>query len=366
MKAVIHIGAAKTGTSTIQDFLGKNRLALKKQGIVIPTSSASWCTGYQADLVVAACSRDKWMGGTSRITTLLKPLSTSADQDQLWKNYRHKIETNCHENDIVVFSCETLYFFDEHEVTRLKELMDTMFDDVSVVVYLRRQPEYLISHYNTSVRMGASGNYWSDFPPRLHCPNYGEVVKRWSIFGKVKVRIYDKREFYNNDLLSDFSHTVGFEMAGLEPLENQNESMGSAEVEFLRLLNSHVPRFLAPGTLNPGYDSLETCFQGLAPGEKRTAYHLTRSEAQHILDECRVGNDWIAREYLGREKLFSEDVSMCPETVDSPHGLTLEKCVELSALLWKERCEKIRQLQEEIQTIKSKPKGLAKIWREVK
>ena len=66
------------------------------------------------------------------------------------------------------------------------------------------------------------------------------------------------------------------------------------------------------------------------------AYYLSRSEAQMILDKYREGNQWIAREYLGREELFHDDVSMYPEEVISPHNLTLERCAEITASFWEE------------------------------
>jgi len=61
------------------------------------------------------------------------------------------------------------------------------------------------------------------------------------------------------------------------------------------------------------------------------AYYLSRKEVQRILDQSKEGNDWIAREYLGRDKLFCEEVSMYPEEVSAPHQLTLERSLELSA-----------------------------------
>jgi hypothetical protein len=51
------------------------------------------------------------------------------------------------------------------------------------------------------------------------------------------------------------------------------------------------------------------------------------------LDLCKEGNDGIARTYLGKERLFSDDVSMYPVEVALPHALTIEKCIELMAKL---------------------------------
>ena len=122
-------------------------------------------------------------------------------------------------------------------------------------------------------------------------------------------------------------------------------SSNSPEVEFLRLINPHIPTTLDPWTFNP--DRLPIHFIQAISEKNKKSYYLNRNEAQYILDICRKGNDWIAQVYLGREKLFNEDVFMYAEEVASPHGLTLEKCAEITASLWKERCQYIHYLQHE-------------------
>ena len=277
---------------------------------------------------------------------------THRDQDNLWEKQRHEIEANCVKGDLVIFSTEILSHFLESEIERVKKLIGSIFDDVVIVLYLRRQQEQLVSNYYTHVLW--TGVPWT-FGKRTPLA-YDELIKRWSIFGKdkIRIRLFDKHEFHNNDLLSDFAATVGFDMAGLERIGNLNETtLGSAEIEFLRLLNSHIPKLLDPWTLNPDYQQVRVIRSILLSRqknpEKMQAYHLNREEARKILMQCQQENDWIAQEYLNRKKLFSEDVSMYPEEVASPHGLTLEKYTEIAAHLFKERCNVIQQLQTEKQ-----------------
>ena len=364
MKAILHIGSPKTGTSTIQIFLERNRQSLKKQGIVIP--SGVYYAEHNAYFAVhhklaaatylpevrGKCPQFLSYAGLEEDFPSFENGLTPEDQDKLWENYRREIETNCRKDDLVIFSDEMQFFFHENEVIRVKELLDSLFDDVTIILYLRRQPELLVSLYNTYCQVGIPWNIFN----LLRCTpelNYDQVVKRWSIFGKdkLKIRLFDKQEFHNNDLLSDFSHTIGFDLTGLECVENKNETLlTSVEIEFLRLLNSHIPNLPGPYTLNSSRHQLMQFFLSYRQKnceKKKKAYHLNRNEVQRILDQFREGNDWIAREYLGREKLFDDDVSMYPEEVDSPHGLTLEKCAEITAHLWKEQCNAIRQLLSE-------------------
>ena len=344
MKAVIHIGTHKTGTTTLQTFLGENRCALKKQGIFVPGKAKSWA--LHLDLIAATCNPSRTALGNHDRALIFDTCPTLEVQDRYWEKYRFEIEKNCSKDDVVLFSSEGLSLYDENEIARFEKLMVSLFNDITIVLYLRRQPEYFVSLYNTLISGGSTLTF-SDYlnqPERSYFLDYRKtVVERWSIFGKdkLKIRIFDKDEFCDNDLLSDFANTVGFDLDGLERVKNENTSIGSAETEFLRLLNFHVPATLDPWTFNP--DRLPIHYLQEISGKNTKAYSLNRSETQRILDLCREGNDWIAREYLRREKLFSEDVSMYPEEVSSSHNLTVEKCAEITALLWKERCDKMRQ-----------------------
>jgi len=365
MKGVIHIGFPKTGTKTIQYFLVKNRNLLKEQGIFVPVTSGE-VKGVNQHVIhdeLLMAVMDRRESSHNAITRNFKSHLvfnrvefTEEDQVSLWEQLRHVIVTNCNNNALVLFSSEDLCVeLTDKEVTKLKHLMDSLFDDVTIVLYLRRQPETLVSFYNTLTMWLGGQEACLDYLKNQAFHDlltYRSLCERWVIFGKenLKIRIFDRQEFQDNDLLTDFAYTVGFDITGLDRVKNKNESWNSSNLEFLRLLNRHSLPWMDSGVLNPDYLPILHCITAFLENNQK-AYHLTRSEAQHILDMYREDNDWIAREYLGREKLFSEDVSMYPEEVASPHGLTLEKCAEITAALWKERCGVIHQYQQENQAL---------------
>ena len=253
---------------------------------------------------------------------------------------------------------------------------------------MRRQPEGIVSGYNTFVYAEALPLNILDYSNNpLGCTflgyhEYSRIVERWSVFekDKIKIRTFDKQDLHGNDLLSDFAHTVGFNMEGLVSSQDANISMNSAETEFLRLLNLHFPKFVDQWTGNPDRRLVQIFFNKCKEGRvKETndkwAYYLNRNEAQQILDRYREGNDWIAREYLGRKKLFSEDVSMYPEEV-VPHQLTLERSVEISAQLLKFHATEIQQQQTQIKKrdaeiqrlqveIKNRDTEIQHLWTEI-
>ena len=363
-KAIIHIGTSKTGTTTIQHFLDKNRESLKNQGVYVPSidSVPSINNNGHHKLCAATYIANEWESWTTLFSFLghyyymfhakadlhcgenMGKSLTPRDQDNLWEQYRREIEANCHKEEVIVFSTEMFSLFTEKEIEKFKGVVNSLFDDVTVIVYLRRQPEYLASFYYSFAIAGSTWNIFDylNMPDDRSILAYHQIVKRWSIFGKnkIKIRIFDKQAFCKNDLLSDFAATAGFDITGLKRVKNQNETgMDSAETEFLRLLNSHIPVLLDPWTPNPERGRLLKTFLTHCQKkgcEKKFSYHFNRSEARRILEQYQEGNDWIAEEYLGCEKLFNEDVSMYPEEVASSHGLTLEKCTEITACLCKE------------------------------
>ena len=218
--------------------------------------------------------------------------------------------------------------------------MSSLFDDVTVVLYLRRQPEYLVSRYYTLVTTGSSSSFYDhiNLPEEQSFLAYHRMVKNWSVFGKdnIKIRIFDKKEFHENDLLSDFAFTAGFDMKGLQPVKNENvSSLDSASVEFLRLINLYYPKMEGPLRASVGRSVLKRVYKR-ALNKNEKAYHLSRGEAQMMLDTFREGNNWIAREFLGKDSLFHDDVSMYPEEIASPHNLTPEQCAEITARIWEE------------------------------
>ena len=359
MRAVIHIGTHKTGTTTIQHFLANNRDRLRKQGMFFSTAGRTRDRSHGlCRAAIIRCEPNLSLLGPTYGKRKLKNNPTGR-----WKKHRREIERNCGKDDLVIFSDEALAFLSEkEEIAKVKELMDSLFDDVTIVCYLRRQPEYLVSFYNTPLAMASRWQIldYLNMPEEYSILAYHKLIERWSIFGKnkLKVRIFDKGGFQNNDLLSDFAHTIGLDMMGLERVQSQNVSFSSAETEFLRSLRGQI----VPPSQEIDKESysfiqhlrrkLEK--EGNAESRKKDkkAYYLNRNEAQRILDRFKEGNDWVAHEYLGRDKLFSDDMSMYPEEVDVPHRLTLERSIEMSACLLKE----IQHLQN--QPLASRAKAL--------
>lgn len=277
MKAILHIGFPKTGTTRIQNHLGGNRAELEKQGFYLPKYHVIHPIMEELELEGAGhvplfylCSEPH--GKEIALSFLLKTGGFSRDNatreflDSFWKRTRDEIIEHKGNADAIIFSCEFLVFFLEDQIKRLHEILSEIFDDIIVVVYLRRQMESLISWYAEvnkiggpfptfetllATQPGVSENYFF---------NYEMVLGMWArYFGEknIKPRIFHRKEMINNDLLDDFTHTIGVDNSALTRFDSVNQSLSSDVTEFCRLLNKSYPLFTfnspadIPGLLYP-------------------------------------------------------------------------------------------------------------------
>lgn len=359
MRAILHIGFPKTGTTTIQKHLEGNRDELGKQGFYLPKYHIIHPLMEELELEGAGhvplfylCSESH--GKEIALSFLLKTAGLSRDEasreflDSFWNRTRDEILEHKGNADTVIFSCEFLIFFLEDQVRRLREILSEMFEEITVVVYLRRQMESLISWYAEvnkiggpfptfetllATQPGVSENYFF---------NYEMVLGIWAkYFGEenTKPRIFHRKEMIHNDLLDDFTQTVGIDNSVLTRFDSVNQSLPSDVTEFCRLLNKTYPLFTfgSPANLNRLITAKALVEKYAKPGNR--AFHPGREQVREIIELYRDSNNAVAKKYLGKAQLFDEDVSNYPEK-PAPHGLTPLRSTEIAAWLWEYALER--------------------------
>lgn len=355
MKAILHIGFPKTGSTTIQKHLAGNRSELLKQSVFVPKynilheslEDLGLENAGHASLFYASSEPD---GKDFVFASLMKLEGISKEKinrellDSFWKNLREEIleERERKRVETVVLSCEVLAYSPDAQVKRLRELLGELFDEITVIVYLRRQMESLISWYAEVHKMGIP---FPTFETLLTTQpdvaenyffNYEMVLGIWSkYFGteNIKPRVFHRKEMVKNDLLDDFTETAGIENASLKRFDSVNHALSSEVIEFCRLLNKSYPLFTREGVVNPDRLVLaKILVEGFARSGNR-GYHPGREQVREIIEIYRASNNNVARLFFNRDRLFDEDVSNYPEKT-ATHGLTPLKCTELSAYLW--------------------------------
>ncbi|EAJ1640349.1 hypothetical protein CG361_07665, partial [Campylobacter jejuni] len=145
MTCYLHIGMPKTGTTSIQTFLTKNKFLLLKQNYLYPESILEW--GHQHITLV-------WIIKSLKLNKKL--LFLKKEYKQILINFRKELQENKNKN--VILSTEGLTW-DFNNPTYVKILYKILkllgFNTIKIIVYLRQQEDMLSSLYSENTK----GNY---------------------------------------------------------------------------------------------------------------------------------------------------------------------------------------------------------------
>lgn len=291
-KLVIHIGTNKTGTTALHNFLRRNDEQLQKYG---------WHV-FSEELL---CAGENKPSNWSFIHTILREEGIHSER---WQQIWYMILECLKVKNVIVIS-QSLYG-DKVLLDLLEFIKESQWDNVNVVVYLRRQDTYLESVWNQMVK----GRYYNTDSKRFleirrrnekekyeRLNYYTHLEKISKIIGRenVIVRVYEKQQFAGErkDILSDFFDVIGIKPDWenfREPVDSNDRLSGSV-LEMKRILNPILKDYF-------GEDGLRK-FKSLfaIPVVSSNEGYFSIEERIDILKDFEDQNELVAREYLHRE-----------------------------------------------------------------
>ncbi len=339
MKAFIHIGTEKTGTTTIQNFLAKNRQKLLTHGYLYPNSPGK--TNHFR-LAIFASDATKFLD----IHQFLK-LDTIEKVNRFKTNFPDKLN-----QELALYDCENVIFSSEHcssrlideqEIVRLKNLLANFFDDLEVIIYLRRQDKFLASTYSTAIRSGKTYSFGIPSKAMIETRyNYYNILNKFAkVFGtnKITVRLFESSQMFNHDLIEDFMNTIGLEADNsYYPVSNLNTSLDVYSLEYIRLLNKNLKKIIKHNPekhINKIIKRLENYSDQY---QNKESLLLSEQMAREFMSLLEESNQQVAKTYLDQQdgKLFNEDFTGLRQQEISPITMTL-KLLEITAFLLKDK-----------------------------
>lgn len=289
-KLILHIGSHKTGTTSIQHAL------------------RAWqdSPNRPADQTFVEIHRSPYFPGETDGTG--EDFRAIISEDMM----RARLAKG---SDTTVMSSEFFsWLFHEEDVAQiaaLKRLIDEVFDEVQIVVYLRRQDFAANAHQNqVRILAPASRAFGVTLGPLpeisdnlLQYLDYSQRMQGWiDVFGRdaITLRIYDESRLLNGDAVADFASVTGIDLSGIE-VGTYNQTVGSTEM----LLT------LATATAGMGGKIQNRIFNSFEPGPKLLP---TRAEAEAFLSIFKASNDRLC-EMFGEEARFPDSLEMYPETI---------------------------------------------------
>lgn len=334
MLAILHIGVEKTGTTSIQKFLGLNRQILSTRSILFPQAPGRW---NHTNLAGYAAADEKC--DDIRINLGIK------SHDELLR-FREQFAADF-DRELRDSACDTVILSGEHcssrlvtreEVERLHRLLSRIFEAVRVVVYLRRQDEFLLSTYSTAVKNGRTQKL--SIPKtdnQMQRYDFAKILDVWSdVFGRkaMDVRLFDRSTMIGGSAVTDFIHAADLPTDLLyEMPAEENRSLDNAALEVLRLMNKHIPHVKDGNIFLPRGD-LPILFEAISSGASIMIEPTLLNEFMRSLADS---NRKVAREYFGRESAEGDPLfGLLSELRDRemPEPLSIRKATEIFAKLW--------------------------------
>lgn len=317
----VHIGAPKTGTTAIRMFCWENREVLKKYGYCYPDLREVSPKGYFGrngyflidGLNDAEISGEKYRQGMDIVIKLFE------------------------EYDNVVLSDEHIFrsTYQKRKILwqQLKEDGEKHGFTVKIIVYLRRQDEFIKSFRNQRVKLNVVSagvkegiKTWDEFldtmPASLQLDYYEKLEGMAAVLGKenIIVRRFERGRFWGDSIYADFMHILGLEVTDEYEIaqEERNPQLPGNTQEIIRILNDTA-----------GVDEKDLQFMRsilFTVGETSKAEYpcsmFSKEECEEFLAEYKESNRRVAEEYLGEPgaDLFDNTVPDLPKwTADNPY-----------------------------------------------
>lgn len=343
-RAVLLIGTEKTGTTTLQQFLGSNRAALAARGFFYPSFCGDW---NHTGLAAYALNAD-------RKDDIRFPHGAWNAEDV--PAMRARIEAAAQEE--LATASGTVLFCNEHchsrlteqvEVERLRNLLGPFFDEIKIAVYLRRQDQVALSLYSTQIKSGATHQ---NLMPLTTASdpyyNYDLSLSIWArVFGEENIlpRIFDRALLLGGSIVQDFCSEWGLGPTdSYQGVPDFNGSINGAAIEFLRQFNLTVGKEVDikhPFLRGMLCGQLEALFAGPGP-------RPARDTARAFYEMFRASNAELRRRYFPeRSTLFNENFETYPEVAD-PWTFGCDEALHVGMRLSMAAMLDIRRLESEV------------------
>lgn len=301
-KLYIHIGSHKTGTTSIQEALFENPEILKKHNL-------SYFFKRTIDTQIArGKNANNWLRSDHMFAGNLDIGFTILHSEKL----AHQLSR--FSGDVIISAEQFSYVFLEKELINFKASLNKYFDEIQIIVYLRRQDQQIISHHNEGSKYSQRrptnlfyGNEPIAIPEhqkhfRLYL-DYHRKLSMWAnIFKKenIIIRIFDKTSLLNGDSVSDFFNTIGIPDFKTPIYTNKSTNFEKAKIGFL-MNQVGVPATPLRNMINNSLYSTRK----LLP---------KRKDAQEFYTLYRESNIALNKMFniSSIESIFEEDFSMYP------------------------------------------------------
>jgi len=242
MDCILHIGANKTGSTSLQKAFSDHYDELKRQNVyyintgrVFSNSKIERHIGFRFAMTPADFD----------LLGVLPQHNLNTPQDRLKFSMAFgtlfEMElSSIPDNGTVVISDEDLFSFSSKNLAKKCRLfLQNYFSSIKVIFYVRRPDKYVTSFYSQHVKMGGALNLDEVIDEYITYRRYYDVLEDWiEAFGRpnVKIGTSERNFLHNGNIVSDFCARIGISPT-LDPVLNLNTKLSATGCEVLRIIN---------------------------------------------------------------------------------------------------------------------------------
>lgn len=342
-ECILHIGVEKTGSTSIQTTLSKNRQKLLSRGILYPEA-----LGEKSHVKAYAFASESGVDELKGPLGLDNPAAITRFRTQLAAQLAQEVRAT---------RPETLCVSNEHcssrlmarpEIERLGVLLRGLCGAVKVVVYLRRQGDALRSAYSTYVKTGGTARFALPGPAEIERKyDYEAILTRWAaVFGEeaMDVRLFERETLEEGDVVADFVTKLGLDPRGFTLEKEMNRSLGSVGLEFLRVFNARVP-YTSGAAFNPLRGNIQELVEQFTSG----APYEGDAEIMSAFDEAMsAGNERVRSRYFPDRQGPLFPPAKGKAAASSDEEAPLDSVMSLMAQIWEAKQKQVLQLRTRI------------------
>jgi hypothetical protein len=274
MKCILHIGAPKTGTTSIQNYLNTadNLIGSNVHYVSAGRQFGAQRFNRHIGLLFSVYPIDQTppammghVGLTSREARIDYSEAFVAELEEELKTLG--------DNATIIISDEELFNFATEEIAeKICSVLRTLFAEIEIWAYIRNPVSYLSSAYIQSIRMGNSSSAREFSEKLLDETLYLKPLSMFSSrFGQETITI----DWYTgSNVVTTLSEKLSLRPPADDDLRFRNESMSASALEVLRHINKLGPHELP----------LQLLLRDVCDKIKGPKWTVSQDLAQYILD----------------------------------------------------------------------------------
>lgn len=300
MKLVCHIGMPGTDMDAIQASFQANPQWLARHRLAYGQVLAH---GSDHDTLYHACANS--IHESAHAYGLHAHTETGGFRDRLSAAIRQQQDRLGDTVDTMIYSSASLTALMRHpdEIARLRDLLRDHFEEVRLLVYVRRQDDAILDLYDDWIRGGRTAQHFRTFVdtclrPDSPCPYlfYRRELLQWvTAWGldRIVLRRFAPEDFIDATLMADVLGVVldtwEPDLEGFTPASPTRARLSAPALEWLRRLHPHI----APEADAATRERHALLARGIANLPSLPRPIMAAGTARHIMQHFAQANDWL-------------------------------------------------------------------------